>query len=105
MQPVPSTTAAEDNAMKNICLFVLCLSPLLALAQEGPNAAQSPGAMGVLSGPDCVANCEATLAACKQQCLDTKARADVRHYDEGDVSVSDCISGCETDAKICKDDC
>jgi len=91
--------------MKNLCLLCLCLLPLSILAEEDPSALQSLDLSSDLTGPDCVATCEANLAACKQRCRDARARADVEHFDEPDVSVSACISDCETDASICKDDC
>jgi len=91
--------------MKSLPFLCLCLLPLLAIAEEGPSALQSLDPGGDLSGPGCLASCEATLAACKQQCLDMSARAAEEHFDEPDVSVSVCIDGCEKDASFCKEDC
>jgi len=91
--------------MKNLYLVCLCLLPLSILAEEGPSELQSLGLSADLSGPDCVTQCEATLSACKQRCLDGAARADVEHFDEADVPEHFCISDCESDASICRKDC
>ena len=91
--------------MKKLCFVYLCLLPLSVLAEQDPSALQSLDFTGDLSGPDCVASCEATLSACKQRCTDVSARSDVEHFAEPDVPVSTCIHDCETDASICRQDC
>jgi len=91
--------------MKRIALAALFLFPLFALGEDEPSALQTLDLSGTQSGPGSVSACGATLAACKQFCRDTSARADVRHFDEPDVSVSVCINDSETEASICKKDC
>ena len=91
--------------MKRIALAALFLFPLFAWGEDEPSALQTLDLSGTQSGPGCVSACEATLAACKQFCRDSTARADVRHFDEPDVSVSACISDCESDASICNKGC
>lgn len=91
--------------MRKLGLIVVCLSPVLALAQGDPVALESLGGAAAMSGPGCVANCETILEECMRQCRDTTARAHEAHFDEGDVPVSECIGGCETNAMICKKDC
>ena len=91
--------------MKRLFLACICLLPLSVLAEEGPSALESLDPGGDLSGRACVAGCEATVSACKQQCRDVSARADVEHFDEPDVAVSTCIRDCETEASICREDC
>ena len=91
--------------MKTVCFVCLALLPLFAHAEEGPTALQALDPTGDLSGTGCLASCEATLAACMQQCLDTSARAADEHFDEPDVSVTACKRDCETEATICKEDC
>jgi len=91
--------------MKRIALTALCLLPLFAWGEDRPSELQALGLSGAQSGPGCASACEATLAACKQFCRDSTARADVRHFDEPDVSVSACISDCESDASICNKGC
>jgi len=91
--------------MKKRFLAFVWLLPLSVLAEEGPSALESLDLTSDLSGPDCVASCEATLSACTQRCRDVSARADVEHFDEPDVPVPACIHDCETEASICKEDC
>jgi hypothetical protein len=91
--------------MKKILLAALCLSPLLALAEQGPAALETLDVTGDLSGKGCMASCETTLTACKQQCRDTRARAHDEHFDESDVSLAACIADCESEASICREDC
>jgi hypothetical protein len=91
--------------MKNALAILMCMSAMSALAQGEPVALESLGGVAAMSGPGCVANCDAILEQCRQQCRGTKARAHEAHFDEGDVPVPQCLDGCEMDASICKKDC
>jgi hypothetical protein len=93
------------RAMTPILIGTLCVWPLTVPAEDGPSALQALDLGAAESGPTCVFACEATLAACKEQCRNAKARADVEHFDEPDVSVSACIKDCQADAAICEEDC
>ncbi|WP_200331394.1 hypothetical protein [Thiocystis violacea] len=91
--------------MKLFSLIGLVLCSTLAFGEGGSAAMESIDPIAPLSGPGCIDACEATLAACKQQCAETTARADDEHFDEGDVSVGSCLDACEQDASICRQDC
>jgi len=100
------STLELEESMKPI---LLCLSLLTvstpALSQPLPPGVDLADPSTLTSPRSCVAECGGVYSGCREQCGETKARADQEHFDLPDMPVDECLHACEVDLAACKDTC